>query len=79
MLRSVAPIRHPFKGSDSAEPAALNESASQKIKTQLPTIRSVTTHFSKIVSSTLHLGVAVLLVLQLDGLFIGTAEASVGS
>ena len=70
---------HPFKRSNTSERAALYESVSHKIKTQPSTIRSVIKNLSKSASSAFHLGAAVLLVLlQLDGPFIGNAEASVG-
>jgi alpha-tubulin suppressor-like RCC1 family protein len=80
MFRSQGHTDHRFKGSNTPERAALSESVSHKIKTQPSTIRSVIKNASKSASSALHLGAAVLLVLlQLDGPFIGSAEASVGT
>ena len=78
MYRSQRQAPHRFRDSDTSERASISESVPLKIKTQRSSIRAVITHFSKIVSYALHLGVAVLLV-QLDGHFIGTAEASVGT
>ena len=79
MFRCQGHTHHPFKRSNTSERAALYESVSHKIKTQPSTIRSVIKNLSKSASSAFHLGAAVLLLLlQLDGPFIGNAEASVG-
>ena len=80
MFRSHGHTHHRVTRSHTPERAALSESVSHKIKTQPSTIRSVFKNLSKSASAALHLGAAVLLVLlQLDGPFIGTAEASVGT
>ena len=80
MLRSHGHTHHRFKRSNTPERAALSESVSHKIKTQPSTIRSVFKNFRESASAAFHIGAAVLLVLlQLDGPFIGTVEASVGT
>ena len=76
MFRSHRQAHHCFRDSDTLERAPKSESIPHKIKTQWSAIRAATTHFSEIVRTALHLSGVVLLV-QLDGQFIGTAEASV--
>ena len=76
MFRSHRQTHHRFRHSDTSERAPIAESVPNKIKTRRSNIGAVTTHFSKIARTALHLSGVVLLV-QLDGHFIGSAEASV--
>ena len=79
MFRTQGHTHHRLERSNTPERAALTESVPHEIKTQPTTIRSVIKNPSKSASRAFHLGAAVLLVLlQLDGPFIGNAEASVG-
>jgi alpha-tubulin suppressor-like RCC1 family protein len=80
MFRSHGHTHHRFKRSNTPERAALSESVSHKIKTQPSTIRSVIKNFRKSASAAFHTcGAMLLVLLQLDGHLIGTAEASVGT
>ena len=79
MFRTQGHTHHRLKRSNTPERATLTEPVPHEIKTQPTTIRSVIKNPSKSASRAFHLGAAVLLVLlQLDGPFIGNAEASVG-
>ena len=78
MYRSHRQVHHRFRDSETSERASISESVPLRIQTQRSSIRAVTTHFSKIARTALHLSGVVLLV-QLDGHFIGSAEASVGT